>query len=195
VMNASDYTKDMTKSLSPLRSKYAREIEAILEKYPPEQRRSAVMPLLYIAQRDRMYVDRETMGEIGDILGMSTTDVASIVGFYSLYYDEPGGRYHIQVCTDLPCALRGADQFLEELCERLGIRPGETTRDGLITIEEVMCLAACDKAPMFQVHSSEGLQYHENQTVENAMKLIDNLRTMAKRGPGHYESKRSDSDE
>ena len=194
-MNASDFTKDMTKSLSPLRSKYAREIEAILEKYPPEQRRSAVMPLLHIAQRDRMYIDRETMGEIGDILGMTTTDVASIVGFYSLYYDEPGGRYHIQVCTDRPCALRGADEFLGELCERLGIRPGETTRDGLITIEEVMCLAACDKAPMFQVHSSEGLQYHENQTVENAMKLIDYLRTMAKRGPGHYESKRSDSDE
>lgn len=194
-MNVSDGASEVTKSLSPLSSKYAREIEAILAKYPPEQRRSAVMPLLYLAQKERMYVDRETMQEIGEILGMSTTDVASIVGFYSLYYDEPGGKYHIQICTDLPCALRGAEDFLVELCERLGILPGETTKDGLITIEEVMCLAACDKAPMFQVQSSQGLEYYENQTVENALKLIEELRTMATRGPGHYESIRSDSDE
>jgi NADH-quinone oxidoreductase subunit E len=194
-MNVSDGASEVTKSLSPLSSKYAREIEAILAKYPPEQRRSAVMPLLYLAQKERMYVDRETMQEIGEILGMSTTDVASIVGFYSLYYDEPGGKYHIQICTDLPCALRGAEDFLEELCERLGILPGETTKDGLITIEEVMCLAACDNAPMFQVQSSQGLEYYENQTVENALKLIEELRTMATRGPGHYESIRSDSDE
>ncbi len=194
-MNVSDGASEVTKSLSPLSSKYAREIEAILAKYPPEQRRSAVMPLLYLAQKERMYVDRETMQEIGEILGMSTTDVASIVGFYSLYYDEPGGKYHIQICTDLPCALRGAEDFLVELCERLGILPGETTKDGLITIEEVMCLAACDNAPMFQVQSSQGLEYYENQTVENALKLIEELRTMATRGPGHYESIRSDSDE
>jgi len=194
-MDTSDATSEVTKSLSPLSSKYAREIEIILEKYPPEQRRSAVMPLIYLAQRERMYVDRETMREIGEILGISTTDVASIVGFYTLYYDEPRGKYHIQVCTDLPCALRGADQFLKELCNRLGIQPGGTTDDGLITIEEVMCLAACDKAPMFQVHSSQGLDYYENQTVENAFKLIEELRTMAKRGPGHYESRQGESDE
>lgn len=194
-MNTGDAASEVTKSLSPLSSKYAREIEIILEKYPPEQRRSAVMPLIYLAQRERMYVDRETMREIGEILGISTTDVASIVGFYTLYYDEPRGKYHIQVCTDLPCALRGADQFMKELCDRLGIQPGETTDDGLITIEEVMCLAACDKAPMFQVHSSQGLDYYENQTVENAFKLIEELRAMAKRGPGHYESRQGESDE
>ena len=123
------------------------------------QRRSAVMPLLYLAQREKMYVDREDMAEIADILGITTTEVASIVGFYSLYYDEPTGKYHIQVCTDLPCALRGAEQFLQELCARLGIQPGETTADGLITVEAVMCLAACDKAPMFQVQSGTGLEY------------------------------------
>ena len=195
MMNASDDSKDLTMSLSSFRSKYEREIEAVLEKYPPDQRRSAVMPLLHLAQRDRMYIDREVMGEIGDILGMSTTDVASIVGFYSLYYDEKGGRFRVQVCTDLPCALRGAEQFLDGLCKELGIRPGETTKDGLITVEEVMCLAACDKAPMFQVHSSEGLEYHESQTVENALKLIEDLRMSVRRMPGHYESKRSDGDE
>jgi len=108
--------------------------------------------------------------------------VASIVGFYSLYYDQPAGKYHLQVCTDLPCALRGAEKFLEELCQRLGIKPGETTSDGLITVEPVMCLAACDRAPMFQVQSGEGLAYHENQTVEAALELIDSLRLEATRG-------------
>jgi len=162
-----------------LAEKYAHEIQAILEKYPADERRSAVMPLLYLAQRDKMYVNREDMAEIGEILGISATDVASIVGFYSLYYDQPKGKYHIQVCTDLPCALRGADKFMEELCNRLGIKPGETTEDGLITVEAVMCLAACDHAPMFQLQSGTGISYHENQTVDNAMALIDRLRLEA----------------
>lgn len=167
-----------------LAEKYAQEIQAILAKYPPDQKRSAVMPLLYLAQRDKMYVSREDMAEIGAIIGVSATEVASIVGFYSLYYEEPKGKYHIQVCTDLPCALRGADRFMQELCARLGIQPGGTTADGLITIEAVMCLAACDKAPMFQVQSGAGLSYHENQTVENALAFIEQLRADAaqKRG-------------
>ena len=164
-----------------LSEKYAQEIQNILAKYPPEERRSAVMPLLYLAQREKMYVDRVDMAEIGEILGMSPTEVASIVGFYSLYYDQPEGIYHIQVCTDLPCALRGAEDFLKGLCERLGIQPGETTADGLIKVEVVMCLAACDKAPMFQVQSGQGLEYHENQTVENALALIERLRADAAR--------------
>ena len=94
------------------------EVQAILAKYPPDQRRSAVMPLLYLAQRERLHVSREDMAEIADILGITSTEVASIVGFYSLYYDEPKGKYHLQVCTDLPCALRGADRFMQELCAR-----------------------------------------------------------------------------
>ena len=167
-----------------LAEKYAQEIQAILEKYPPEERRAAVMPLIYLAQREKMYVNREDMAEIGAILGISSTDVASIVGFYSLYYDQPKGKYHIQVCTDLPCALRGADRFLAELCARLGIQPGETSADGLITVEAVMCLAACDKAPMFQVQSAAGLTYYENQTVENALALIEQLRSDAARRRG-----------
>jgi len=194
-MNGIDNTNEPTKSLTPFASKYAAEIDEILAKYPPEHRRSAVMPLLYLAQREHMYVDRQTMKEIGEILGITTTEVASIVGFYSLYFDKPGGKYHIQVCTDLPCALRGSVEFLNELCERLDVQPGETTKDGLITIEEVKCLAACDKAPVFQVQSGQGLSYHENQTVKNALKLIDDLRTIATRGPGHYEAGRSKSDD
>jgi NADH-quinone oxidoreductase subunit E len=167
-----------------LAEKYAQEIQDILEKYPPEQRRSAVMPLLYLAQREKMYLDRSDMAEIGKILGISTTEVTTLVGFYTLYYDEPGGKYRIQVCTDLPCALRGADEFMQALCERLGIQPGGTTEDGLITVEPVMCLAACDKAPMFQVQSGQGLAYYENQTVETALELINQLRSDAARRRG-----------
>ena len=155
-----------------LTDKYSQEIQTILGKYPSDQRRSAVMPLLYLAQRGSGYVTKAAMNEIAEILGISATEVASIVGFYSLYYDEPAGKYRIQVCTDLPCALRGAEQFLEKLCENLGIRVGETTPDGLVTVEAVMCLAACDKAPMFQVQSGDGLSYHENQTVESTMNLV-----------------------
>jgi NADH-quinone oxidoreductase subunit E len=116
------------------------------------------------------------MVEIGKILGITSTDVASIVGFYTLYYDQPEGKIRIQVCNDLPCALRGADEFLEKLCENLGIKIGETTQDGSVTVEAVMCLAACDKAPMFQVQSAAGLSYYEDQTVSSALEVVETLR-------------------
>jgi len=156
--------------------KYPEEIKNILAKYPADFKRSAVMPLLYLAQRESGYVNKQALQDIGEILEISPTDVASIVGFYSLYYDAPEGKYRIQVCTDLPCALRGADEFLEKLCENLGIKVGETTADGLVTVEAVMCLAGCDRAPMFQVQGGDGLAYHENQTVESAMALVESWR-------------------
>jgi len=160
--------------------KYPIEIQKILSKYPADQKRSAVMPMLYLAQRDEGYITKKLMNEVAEVLEISPTEVAGIVGFYSLYYDEAAGKYHIQVCNDLPCALRGAGEFLEKLCENLGIQVGETTPDGLVTVESVMCLAGCDRAPMFQVQSSNGLEYHENQTVESAMQLVDGWRKQAK---------------
>ena len=171
--------------MNNLQAKYPQEIARILAKYPPEQKRAAVMPLLYLAQRETMYVTKQSMNDIAEILEISATDVASIVGYYSLYYDEPAGKYHVQVCTDLPCALRGAEEFLEKLCENLGIHVGETTPDGMVTVEHVMCLAGCDKAPMFQVQSAEGLAYHENQTVESALEVIKGLRKQGERRVGH----------
>ncbi len=156
--------------------KYPDEIKAVLAKYPPERKRSAVMPLLYMAMREEGFVTKQSMQEIADLLEISTTDVAAIIGFYTLYHDKKAGKYRMQVCNDLPCALRGADQFLESLCGNLGIKVGETTPDGLITVEAVMCLAACDKAPMFQIQSGSGLAYHENMTVDKTMELIDALR-------------------
>ncbi len=159
-----------------LAKKYPREVKQILTKYPPEHKRSAVMPLLYLAQREQGYITKEAMQDIAGLLDMSLTDVGAVVGFYTLFHDKQEGRYRMQVCTDLPCALRGADQFLDSLCNHLGIRVGETTADGLITLESVTCLAACDKAPMFQVQSPEGLDYHENMTVDKTMELIEALR-------------------
>jgi NADH-quinone oxidoreductase subunit E len=159
-----------------LNDKYASEIQNILDRYPADQKRAALMPLLHLAQRELGYVTKAALQEVAALCEVSVTEAASLVGFYSLYYDQPAGKYRIQVCTDLPCALRGAEQFIEKLCENLGIRVGETTADGLVTVEEVKCLAGCDKAPMFQVQTGTGLEYHENQTVESALEYIGSLK-------------------
>ncbi len=159
-----------------LADKYAEEIASILKKYPPEHKRSAVMSLLYLAQKEYGHIPQEAMKEIADLLELDPTEVGSLIGFYTLYYDKPEGKYRIQICTDLPCALRGSEVFAQKLCEALGIHPGETTEDGLITVETVMCLAACNKAPMFQLQEPEGIHYYENMTIEGTLKLVEELR-------------------
>jgi NADH-quinone oxidoreductase subunit E len=147
--------------------------------YPADQKRSAVMPLLHLAQSEYGYLTKEAMDEVAAILEIEPTQVASIVGFYSLYYDHKAGKRRMQICTDLPCALRGADKFAEEVCKKLGVKLGETTKDGQVTVEAVMCLAACDKAPMFQVQDADGLHYHESEspdkpmTVEQALDILN----------------------
>ena len=153
---------------------YPNEVKAIFVKYPV--RRSAVMPLLYLVQRKDGYITKEGMAEIAVMLELDVTEVASIVGFYSMYHDEKAGKYRMQVCTDLPCALRGADKFLEALCSNLGVKVGETTPDGLVTIEEVMCLAGCNKAPVFQLQEGDKVTYHENMTLDKTMELIEALK-------------------
>ncbi|MGE5223541.1 MAG: complex I 24 kDa subunit family protein [Omnitrophica WOR_2 bacterium] len=163
--------------MNTLLDQYPQEVAAILAKYPSDQKRAAVMPLLYLAQRKLNYITKRSLSEIAEIIGVSPTDVASIVGFYTLYHAEPGGKYRIQVCTDLPCALRGADEFFEKLCENMGVQVGETTSDGLVTLEHVTCLAACDHAPMFQVQTGEGLTYHHDQTLESTLALVEEWRS------------------
>jgi len=165
--------------LNAFHAKYQTEIEQILAKYPPERKRSAVMPLLFLAQRDDNYISPNELADIAEILEMSVTDVASVVGFYTLFYDQHEGRYRIQVCTDLPCALRGAETFFEALCKELGVSSGGTTPDGLFTIEEVKCLAACHRAPVFQVQGDGEIAYYENQTAETALQVIAALREKA----------------
>ncbi len=161
-----------------LAEKYPKEVKQILSRYPAEHKRSAVMPLLYLAQREDGYITKPRMQEIADMLEMGVTEVGELIGFYTLFHDEKEGKYRMQVCTDLPCALRGADEFMNRLCENLGIKVGETTADGLITLESVMCLAACDKAPMFQLQSGDKLEYHEDMTVDRTMELIEALKAV-----------------
>jgi NADH-quinone oxidoreductase subunit E len=156
--------------------KYSKEVKQILAKYPAENKRSAVMPLLYLAQREDGYLNKAAMQDVAQMLDMTETEVAAIVGFYTLYHDEKAGKYRMQVCTDLPCALRGAEKFMDDLCANLGVKVGETTEDGFVTVEGVMCLAACDKAPMFQTQGPDGIKYHENMTVDRTMELIRTLK-------------------
>ncbi len=162
-----------------LADKYADRINLILSKYPPAQRRSAVMPLLYLAQSEYGHVSEPAMAEVGALVGLSATEVAGIVGFYTLYYDHAAGKRRMQICTDLPCALRGAEQWADEVCARLGVKMHGTTADGEWTVEPVMCLAACDKAPMFQVQDENGIHYHESatpgqpMTVDQALALLN----------------------
>ncbi len=146
------------------------EIDHHLAKYP--DKRSAVMPLLYIAQEEYGHITPEAIEEIASILELDVTHVKGIIGFYTMYYDQPKGKYLIQICTDLPCALKGAEQFSEHVCQKLGIKPGETTPDGLFTVENVMCIAACDRAPVMQVN----FHYYENLDYEKVDKLLEELR-------------------
>jgi NADH-quinone oxidoreductase subunit E len=156
--------------------KYEKEIEVIFSRYPQHYKRSAIMPLLFLAQREKGYVAQEAVAQIAEITGVSETDVASVLGFYSLFQEEPAGRYRIQVCTDLPCALRGSETYLKELCDRLGVKLGETSADGLFSVEAVKCLAACHRAPMFQLQGDGEIKYYENQSVEMTMQIIESIR-------------------
>jgi len=105
--------------------------------------------------------------------------VAAVLGFYTLFHEEPAGRYHIQVCTDLPCALRGSEDYMKQLCEKLGVSEGETTGDGLFTVEAVKCLAACHRAPMFQLQGDGEIKYYEDQSIEKTMLIIESIKRSA----------------
>jgi len=154
--------------------KEQQELVEILKKYP--DKRSAVLPALYLAQREKNWLDDEDIVAVADALDLSVTHVHSIIGFYTLFRKEPTGKYMVQVCTDLPCALRGADDFYKRLCERMGVAPaGGTTEDGLFTVEEVVCIAACDKAPCAQIN----LEYYENLTDDQIDAVIAGLRKEA----------------
>lgn len=161
--------------------KYGSRIEAVFAKYPGNQRRSAVMPLLHLAQQEYGAISRDVLAEVAGLIGIAPTEVASIAGFYSLYSEHREARRRVQICTDLPCALRGADQFAEELCASLRIQLGETTADGEFMVEAVTCLAGCDKAPMFQLQDETGIHYYEGSpdqplTAPRALEILAELK-------------------
>lgn len=156
-----------------LAEKYADRIEKIFSKYP--DKRSAIMDLLYLAQEEYGWLSEDALEEVAALVDVDPTQAHSIAGFYTMYSEKPKGKYWFQVCTDLPCALKGADEFYRQLCDLLGVEDGGTTEDGLFTVEQVMCLAACDKAPMMQCN----FHYHENLDLERVKALVEQLRAEA----------------
>ncbi len=159
-----------------IKETHAAEIEAIVARYPSST--SAVLPLLYIAQEAYGHLSRDAIREVAEILHMPYTDVFEIVGFYTLFYDRPVGKWMLQVCDDVPCCYLGAEELITALKQKLNIREEGTTQDGLFTLQRVKCLAACDKAPLLQAN----LEYVYNVTPERVDALLDELRARTERG-------------
>ena len=149
------------------------EVDRHLAKYPPERRRSAMLPLMFIVQRERGYLDKPGVAYIADRLGVRITDIWEVATFYSMINTEPVGRYHFQICKTLSCKILGAGKITEHCTRRLGIKPGETTRDGTFSLSEVECLGSCGTAPMMQI----GFDYYENLTDEKVDEIIDKCRS------------------
>lgn len=149
-----------------------KKIETIIAKYPQGRQQSAVMPLLDLAQRQSGgWLPRVAMIAIAERLGMPEIRVFEVATFYTMYNLAPIGRHHVQVCTNLPCWLRGSDDIVRACKNRLGIDFGETTEDGEFTLTETECLGACVNAPMMQV----GDDYYEDLDGDAATAVLDAL--------------------
>ena len=146
-----------------------REIDGHLAKYPVA--RSAILPLMFIVQRERGYLDPPGVAYLAKRLSLRITDIWEVATFYSMLHTEPVGKYHIQICRTLSCKIMGAGKITEHCSEKLGIKPGETTADGRFTISEVECLGSCGTAPMFQIN----FDYHENLTPEKIDQIFGSL--------------------
>src|SRR4051812_44787034 len=146
--------------------------EEIVKRYPPDQRRSAVLPALYLVQDQQGYITGESMRYVAGLLGITAADVEDVVSYYSMYYTQPVGKFVLSVCRTLSCALNGAERVTEELCGKLGIVPGDTDASRMFTLLEVECLGACDRAPVVMVNDA----WHECLKPEDAGRLVDDLR-------------------
>ena len=162
--------------MGSLKEKYPEIIDGLFARYP--RRISAILSLMHLAQEEYGYLSQEAMEDVAEVLDIHPTHVLSLAGFYSLYYEEPVGKYVLEVCNDLACALRGADELVESASRKLGVPVGGTTDDGLFTLKTVMCLAACDRAPMLQCN----LKYVEDLDEEQFDAFIERLRTAAANG-------------
>jgi NADH-quinone oxidoreductase subunit E len=142
----------------------------IISRYP--QPRSALIPLLHLAQEQDGYVAEDAMEHIAELVGITPAEVLGTCSFYEMFKREPVGRYLVNVCTNISCLLLGGEELLGHLEVRLGVRPGSTTPDGLFTLEDVECIAACTEAPCLQVN----YRYFGKVTTEAADALIEDLR-------------------
>jgi len=148
------------------------EMDRHLAKYPVK--RSAILPLMFIVQRERGgYLDPPGVAYLADRLGVRITDIWEVATFYSMINTEPVGKYHLQICKTLSCRIMGEPKITERACSRLGIKPGETTADGQFSVSLVECLGSCGTAPMMQL----GFDYYENLTEEKVDEIIDKCRS------------------
>jgi NADH-quinone oxidoreductase subunit E len=146
--------------------------EEIVKRYPPERRRSAVLPALYLAQYQQGYITANAIRHVAELLGITRADVEDVVSYYTMFYTKPVGKFVINVCRTLSCAINGAERVTEALCAKLSLKPGETDPTGTFTLMEVECLGACDRAPVVMVNDA----WHEGLEPEAADRLVDDLR-------------------
>src|SRR5580765_5441384 len=153
-----------------------KEVETIIARYPAGKQKSALLPVLHLAQQEfGGWLDVPVMDYVASLLQLDPIEVYEVASFYSMYNLKPVGRYMFEVCQTGPCMLNGSDGIVQYIFEKLGIKPGETTKDGLFTLKTVECLGACGYAPMMQM----GKFYREHLTKEKVDAIIDECRKNA----------------
>jgi NADH-quinone oxidoreductase subunit E len=149
------------------------KIRLLLKRYPEGQQRSAILPVLHIAQQENGgYLTVDAMDHVASVLDLKPIEIYEVATFYSMFFLEKVGKYVIEVCQTAPCAVCGSEELMEHLQKKLGIGNGATTPDGLFTLRGVECLGGCGYAPVVQVNT----EFHEFMTAEKIDKLIDELR-------------------
>lgn len=153
-----------------------KEVEQIVSRYPAGKQKSALLPVLHLAQQEfGGWLSTETMDYVASLLKLESIEVYEVATFYSMYNLKPVGKYMFEVCQTGPCMLNGSDDIVKYIYEKLGIKPGETTEDGMFTLKTVECLGACGYAPMMQM----GKYYREHLTKDKVDAIINECRKEA----------------
>ncbi len=150
------------------------EVDRLLARYPVKK--AAILPVFHLAEREFGIIDESVMVMIGGLLDLPPSKVLGVYTFYTWFKRAGTGRHLLQVCCTLPCALRGSDIVVNHIVKRLGIKVGESTKDGVFTLRKVECLAACDKAPCIQINED----MYENLTLTQVDKILDQLQQKKK---------------
>ena len=145
----------------------------IVTRYPDDQRKSAILYALFLVQKQQGYISGASMRFVAEQIRCTPAEVEDVVSYYTMFYTKPVGKYVLNVCRTLSCALLGAERVTEELSAKLGIGPGQTTGDGMFTLMEVECLGACDRAPVLMINDDG---WHERLLPEQVGKFVDDLR-------------------
>lgn len=160
------------KELLPLTADMLERFDREVAKYPADQKQSAVMACLTIVQQVRGYVSPESEKQVAEYLGMAPIAVHEVTTFYNMYNQQPVGRYKLNVCTNLPCQLRDGQAALDHLCSKLGVSEGDTTADGLFTVQKSECLGACADAPVMLVNDLQMCSFMSGQRLDELIQLL-----------------------